>query len=63
MEENNEKKLTVTFTCDEDRFINLDVVGCYNAENPEADVPSKLYALCCDTQKEIINWRSKKLKK
>ena len=61
--EENKKNHVITLTVDEEGFVNLEFSGKFDTENPEADVPSKLYALCCDMQKEIINWRSKRLKK
>lgn len=52
------------FTVDPEGFVELTIVGDdIDDKNPEANVPSKLQELCCKTHIDIINWRSKNLKK
>lgn len=49
------------FLCDKKGFIELHVVGDeIRTQEPEHDVQSQMYNLCCNIHRDIINWRSKK---
>lgn len=56
MEEKN--KATFTFTVDNDDFVSFGATGSY-----KDGVAAELYNILCKAQIEIINWRSKKIKK
>ena len=40
--EENKKNHVITLTVDEEGFVNMELSGKFDTENPEADVPSKL---------------------